>query len=221
EDQGETTIAEFGIPDDIHAVPRHNCTVTDKRDLNLFGSKFQVYPLLETLDLSDLGQYSPQDKSFELVKHLCLKMFSVTRENTRAGFQPMLGKVMVGERDKDYFYEVQLQATLENYATIWAKVLWVGCLAVTNTGRLHQGLELTDEQRAAAMGLVQDFELLNGARENVDLALQSSALATVVMFSTHILRQQFEVVNHILPCWSIRSSFTSISQITYQISYLS
>ncbi|KAK9349618.1 hypothetical protein V1523DRAFT_443097 [Lipomyces doorenjongii] len=76
--------------------------LTDKRDLNLFGSKFQVYPLLETLDLSDLGPllYSPQDTSFELLKHLCLKMFRVTREDTRAGFQPMLGKVMVGERDK-------------------------------------------------------------------------------------------------------------------------
>ncbi|KAK9481495.1 hypothetical protein V1527DRAFT_522585 [Lipomyces starkeyi] len=81
EDQDETTIAAFGIPEDIHSVPSHNSTLTDKRDLNLFGSKFQVYPLLETLDLSDLGPllYSPQD---------------------RAGFQPMLGKVMVGERDK-------------------------------------------------------------------------------------------------------------------------
>ncbi|KAK9481550.1 hypothetical protein V1527DRAFT_455904 [Lipomyces starkeyi] len=106
---------------------------------------------------------------------------------------------MVGERDKDYFYEVQEKATLENYATIWAKVLWVGCLAVTNTGRLHQGLELTDEQGVTAMNLVQDLELLKGTREDVDLALQSSALATVVMFSTHILRQQFEVVNYILP----------------------
>ncbi|KAK9311335.1 hypothetical protein V1524DRAFT_457475 [Lipomyces starkeyi] len=99
----------------------------------------------------------------------------------------------------DYFYEVQEKDTLENYATIWAKVLWVGCLAVTNTGRLHQGLELTDEQRVGATGLVQDLELLKGARENDDSAIQSSALATVVMFSTHILRQQFEVVNHILP----------------------
>ncbi|KAK9335215.1 hypothetical protein LIPSTDRAFT_226801 [Lipomyces starkeyi NRRL Y-11557] len=126
-------------------------------------------------------------------------MFTVTREDTRAGFQPMLGKVMVGERDKDYFYEVQENATLENYATIWAKVLWVGCLAVISTGRLHQGLELTAEQRVAAMGLLQDLELIKGARENDDLALQSSALATAVMLSTYILRQQFEVVNHILP----------------------
>ncbi|KAK9481496.1 hypothetical protein V1527DRAFT_479482, partial [Lipomyces starkeyi] len=49
------------------------------------------------------------------------------------------------------------------------------------------------------MNLVQDLELLKGTREDVDLALQSSALATVVMFSTHILRHQFEVVNYILP----------------------
>ncbi|KAK9341848.1 hypothetical protein V1522DRAFT_359142, partial [Lipomyces starkeyi] len=201
EDEGQDSITAFGIPEDIHSVPNHNSNITAKRDLNQFGVKFQVYPLLETLDLSDLGPllYSPQDRSFELLKHLCLKMFTVTREDTRAGFQPMLGKVMVGERDKDYFYEVQEKATLENYATIWAKVLWVGCLAVTNTGRLHERLELTDEQRVGATGLVQDLELLKGARENDDSALQSSALVTVVMFSTHILRQQFEVVNHILP----------------------
>ncbi|KAK9327888.1 hypothetical protein V1520DRAFT_357459 [Lipomyces starkeyi] len=201
DDEGQDLITAFGIPEDIHSVPNHNSNITAKRDLNQFGVKFQVYPLLETLDLSDLGPllYSPQDRSFELLKHLCLKMFTVTREDTRAGFRPMLGKVMVGERDKDYFYEVQEKATLENYATIWAKVLWVGYLAVTNTGRLHQGLELTDEQRVGATGLVQDLELLKDARENDDSVLQSSALATVVMFSTHILSQQFEVVNNILP----------------------
>ncbi|KAK9249925.1 hypothetical protein V1507DRAFT_446217 [Lipomyces tetrasporus] len=68
EDQDEATIAAF--------------------DLNLYGPKFQVYPLLETSDLSDLGPllYSPQDRSFELLKHLCLKMFRVTRRDTRAVF---------------------------------------------------------------------------------------------------------------------------------------
>ncbi|KAK9482158.1 hypothetical protein V1527DRAFT_485972 [Lipomyces starkeyi] len=136
-------------------------------------------------DLSVLLAHS-HNGPFELLKRLCVKMFSVTREDTKAKFQPLLGKVMVVIQD--YFYEVQELATLETYATTWAKVLWVGCLAITNTGRLHQGLELTDEQRAAAMGLVQDHNLLKGARENVGGALESS----VVMFSTHVRRQQFD-----------------------------
>ncbi|KAK9350206.1 hypothetical protein V1523DRAFT_429279 [Lipomyces doorenjongii] len=42
-----------------------------------------------------------------------------------AGFQPLLGKVMVWDSDKDYFCEVQEHAKLERYATIWAKVLWI------------------------------------------------------------------------------------------------
>ncbi|KAJ8099523.1 hypothetical protein POJ06DRAFT_257202 [Lipomyces tetrasporus] len=194
-------ITSFGIPGDIHSVPDANSTINEKRDLNQFGVKFQVYPLLEKLDLSELGPllHAPQDKSFELLKDLCLKMLQASREDTRAGFQPMLGKVMIGERDKDFFYEVQEQATLENYSTIWGKGLWIACLAITSTGTLHDGLELTQEQTGSANDLVHDLERLKATPDVVDLATQTAALGNVVALSTHILRQQFEVVNRVLP----------------------
>ncbi|KAK9241528.1 hypothetical protein V1506DRAFT_525349 [Lipomyces tetrasporus] len=126
-------------------------------------------------------------------------MLKGSREDTKAGFQPILGKVMVGERHKDFFYEVQELATLENYSTIWAKVLWVACLAVTSIGTIHAGLELTQDQTASANDLVHDLERLKATPDVVDLATQSAALGNVVALSTHILRQQFEVVNRLLP----------------------
>ncbi|KAK9242048.1 hypothetical protein V1506DRAFT_509816, partial [Lipomyces tetrasporus] len=61
-------LTSFGIPVDIHSVPDADSTINAKRDLNQFGVKFQVYPLLESLDLSELGPllHTSQDKSFEL-----------------------------------------------------------------------------------------------------------------------------------------------------------
>ncbi|KAK9319358.1 hypothetical protein V1517DRAFT_332849, partial [Lipomyces orientalis] len=169
EDESVPPITSFGIPGDIHSVPHANSTINTKRDLNQFGVKFQVYPLLETLDLTELGPllHTPQDKSFDLLKDLCLKMLKASREDTRAGFQPMLGKVMIGERD--------------------------------NVGTLHAGLELTQDQTASVNDLVHDLERPKATPDVVDLATQSAALGNVVALSTHILRQQFEVVNRLLP----------------------
>ncbi|KAK9489132.1 hypothetical protein V1508DRAFT_362467 [Lipomyces doorenjongii] len=72
ENQRQDSITPFGIPENIPSVPNHSSTITAKRDLNQFGVNFQVYPLLETLDLSDLGPllYSPHDRSFELCSML-------------------------------------------------------------------------------------------------------------------------------------------------------
>ncbi|KAK9427526.1 hypothetical protein V1505DRAFT_424145 [Lipomyces doorenjongii] len=109
-------LSAFGIPEDIHSVPGHDSEVVERKDLNQFGVKFQGYTLLEIVDLSDLGNFlhNPQDESFELLKKLTLRMLEASREDTMAGFQPLLGKVMVGDSEKDYFYEVQEHATLEH-----------------------------------------------------------------------------------------------------------
>ncbi|KAK9311151.1 hypothetical protein V1524DRAFT_412004, partial [Lipomyces starkeyi] len=45
-------------------------------------------------------------------------------------------------------------ATLENYATIWAKVLWLAWLAIMDIGTLHRRLELTAEQAAAVHDVI-------------------------------------------------------------------
>ncbi|KAK9343621.1 hypothetical protein V1522DRAFT_394250 [Lipomyces starkeyi] len=116
-------LSVFGIPDDVHSVPGQNSTITERKDLNQFGIKFQDYTLLDIVNLSDLGNllHKAEDQSFEVLKGLCLRMLVESGEDTKAGFQPMLGKVMVGEPEKyvngpigimtlikrrDFFYEV-------------------------------------------------------------------------------------------------------------------
>ncbi|KAK9349615.1 hypothetical protein V1523DRAFT_181017 [Lipomyces doorenjongii] len=101
-DEAQIQTAAFGIPQDIHSIPDHNSTITDKRDLNQFGVKFQGYTLLDIVDLGELGNnlHKAEDDSFEILKGLCLRLLEASREDTRAGFQPMLGKVMVGESAK-------------------------------------------------------------------------------------------------------------------------
>ncbi|KAK9426883.1 hypothetical protein V1505DRAFT_407751 [Lipomyces doorenjongii] len=94
----------FGVwkPENIHSVPGHDSPVVERKDLNQFGVKFQGYTLLEIVDLSDLDPflYNSQDESFELLKKLTLRMLEPSREDTMAGFQPLLGKIMVGGSDK-------------------------------------------------------------------------------------------------------------------------
>lgn len=70
---------------------------------------------------------------------------------------------------------------------------------MTSVGTLHAGLELTQDQTASVNDLVHDLERLKATPDVVDLATQSAALGNVVALSTHILRQQFEVVNRLLP----------------------
>jgi hypothetical protein len=62
----------------------------------------RLYATRYTVDLSELGGrlHKTEDDSFEILKRLCLRLLEASREDTRAGFQPMLGKVMVGESDK-------------------------------------------------------------------------------------------------------------------------
>ncbi|KAK9481442.1 hypothetical protein V1527DRAFT_379303, partial [Lipomyces starkeyi] len=198
----------FGIPDDIHSVPGHNSTITERKDLNQFGIKFQGYTLLDIVNLSDLGNilHKAEDQSFEVLKCLCLRMLEESREDTKAGFQPMLGKVMVGEPEKDFYYEVQERATLENYATIWAKVLWIAWLAVMDTGTLHRRLELTADQTAAVHDLIGRVQVLSAESGHVGPAQDPAAVASVARLSTTVLRQQFEVVNRLLPSGESQTS---------------
>ncbi|KAK9481544.1 hypothetical protein V1527DRAFT_416653, partial [Lipomyces starkeyi] len=171
-----------------------------RKDLNQFGVKFQGYTLLDIVDLSELGGrlHKTEDDSFEILKRLCLRLLEASREDTRAGFQAMLGKVMVGESDKDYFYEVQEHATLENYATIWAKVLWLAWLAIMDIGTLHHRLELTAEQMAAVHDVIGRVEAMKDSG-NIGTDPDHAGVDSVARLSTTVLRQQFEVVNRLLP----------------------
>ncbi|KAK9489074.1 hypothetical protein V1508DRAFT_401217, partial [Lipomyces doorenjongii] len=85
-----------------------------------------------------------------------------------------------------------------NYATIWAKVLWLAWLAVMDIGTLHRRLELTAEQTAAVHDVIGRVEALKALR-NIGSDPDSAAVDSVARLSTSVLRQQFEVVNRLLP----------------------
>ncbi|KAK9427396.1 hypothetical protein V1505DRAFT_380321 [Lipomyces doorenjongii] len=72
--------------------PSYACRIVERKDLNQSGVKFQGYTLLEIVDSSDLGNIlrNSQDESFELLKKLTLRMLEASREDTMAGFQPLL-----------------------------------------------------------------------------------------------------------------------------------
>ncbi|KAK9482161.1 hypothetical protein V1527DRAFT_499316 [Lipomyces starkeyi] len=192
-------LSAFGIPDNIHTVPGHDSAVVERKGLNQFGVKSQGYALLEIVDLSDLGNFYTTHKmeSFELLKQLSLRMLEASREDTMAGFQPLLGKdiLLIGHRD--YFYEVQEHATIEHYATIWAKVLWIAWLAVMGSGTLHRRLELINDQETAVHDLIHRVALLKSRAGITGSDLDSSALASVARLSMTVMLQQFDVVNRV------------------------
>ncbi|ODQ71401.1 hypothetical protein LIPSTDRAFT_4650 [Lipomyces starkeyi NRRL Y-11557] len=77
-------------------------TIAERKDLNQFGAKFLGYRLLEIIELIDIDclLHKTKDKSFEVLRCLSLRMLEASREDTNAGFQPMLGKVMIGDPEK-------------------------------------------------------------------------------------------------------------------------
>ncbi|KAK9481902.1 hypothetical protein V1527DRAFT_516243 [Lipomyces starkeyi] len=121
-----------------------------------------------------------------------------------AGFQPLLGKrvtaqdvLLIGHRD--YFYEVQEHATIEHYASIWAKVLWIAWLAVMGSGTLHRRFELTNDQTTDVHDLFHRVALLRSRAGISGSDLDSAALASLARLSMTVLLQQFDVVNRVLP----------------------
>ncbi|KAK9357332.1 hypothetical protein V1504DRAFT_494537 [Lipomyces starkeyi] len=86
-------LSAFGIPENIHSVPGHNSTVVERKTSTSSALNFTGI---------DLGNFlhNSQDESFERLKKLSLRMPEASREETMAGFQPLLGKVMVGDSDK-------------------------------------------------------------------------------------------------------------------------
>ncbi|KAK9233906.1 hypothetical protein V1525DRAFT_324631, partial [Lipomyces kononenkoae] len=101
-------------------------------------------------------------------------------------------------RFREYFYAVQEHATLVNYATIWAKVLWIACLAYMNRGTLHHRLKLTSDQTVAISEVINSLALVRDSG-TVDSDLYLSATSMVAKFSVSVLHQEFDLVNRNLP----------------------
>ncbi|KAK9426862.1 hypothetical protein V1505DRAFT_351806, partial [Lipomyces doorenjongii] len=161
--QNETdNIEKFGIPANVHTVPASHAAITDKRDLNQFGIHFFAYKLLEWLDLAELGPLlqTPRVQEFEILKRISLQILNDSRMDTTAGFQVMLGKIMVEDKKREFFHEVQEQQTVDKYALIWCKVLWLACLKVKNQGTMTMNLTLSQDQTRSARELVNALDLI-------------------------------------------------------------
>ncbi|KAK9342744.1 hypothetical protein V1522DRAFT_279786 [Lipomyces starkeyi] len=128
----------LGIPANVHSVPASHAAITDKPDLNQFGIYFFAYKLLEWLDLAELGPLlqTPKVQEFELLKRISLHILHDSRMDTTAGYQVMLTKIMVEDKKRDFFHQVQEQQTVDKYALIWCKILWLACLKAKNQGTM-------------------------------------------------------------------------------------
>ncbi|KAK9427059.1 hypothetical protein V1505DRAFT_381446 [Lipomyces doorenjongii] len=177
-------LSAFGIPTNIHSF-------LERKDLNQSGVKFQGYTLLEIVDSSDLGNilHNSQDESFELLKKLTLRMLEASREDTMAGFQPLLGKVMVWDSDKDYFCESAMRRSGQKSS---------GLHGYMGSGSLHRRHELTTDQTTAVHDVIDRVALLKSRAGITGSDHDSSALASVARLSMTVLLQQFDRVNRVL-----------------------
>ncbi|KAK9489762.1 hypothetical protein V1508DRAFT_26945 [Lipomyces doorenjongii] len=57
------------------------------------------------------------------------------------------------DNDKQFFHAVQQEETVAKYGEIWAKVLWLGCMAVKQP-QPSMGMILTNEQTESATPLL-------------------------------------------------------------------
>ncbi|KAK9234200.1 hypothetical protein V1525DRAFT_428640 [Lipomyces kononenkoae] len=96
---------------DFSAIAENDATAdvaeTDTDDITKFGIPanfgrvFFAYKLLEWLDLAELEMlHSPRDRSFDALKRITTQMLEDSRADVTAGFQVMLGKVMVGDEKR-------------------------------------------------------------------------------------------------------------------------
>ncbi|KAK9241473.1 hypothetical protein V1506DRAFT_465946, partial [Lipomyces tetrasporus] len=172
----------LGIPANVHSVPASHAAITDKPDLNQFGIYFFAYKLLEWLDLAELGPLlqTPKVQEFELLKRISLHILQDSRMDTTAGYQVMLTKIMVEDKKRDFFHQVQEQQTVDKYALIWCKILWLACLKAKNQGTMTMNLILSPEQAQSAQELVNALELIPDCHVDQDdeSYLQSGFQAT-------------------------------------------
>ncbi|KAK9249950.1 hypothetical protein V1507DRAFT_73037 [Lipomyces tetrasporus] len=98
-----------------------------------------------------------------------------------------------------FFHHVQEQQTVDKYALIWCKILWLACLKVKNQGTMTLNLILSPEQAQSAQELVNALELIPDCHVDQDDESYLQSMARAVELSIHILRQNYGVVNKIDP----------------------
>ncbi|KAK9482211.1 hypothetical protein V1527DRAFT_415667 [Lipomyces starkeyi] len=190
-----SAVSEFlGIPVDLDDVGGHGMVV-EARDRNQFGEKFGAYHLIEMIDFEELNPQflKPTVKGFDVLRELTVKYIQGCWAHVKAGFQPLQAKIMKYDNDKQFFHAVQQQETVVKYGEIWAKVLWLGCMAISNSPpSIATHMTLTNEQTESATRL---FLLIENIAHVITEEHSSRISEQIRQLSASILCQESDTVN--------------------------
>ncbi|KAK9233691.1 hypothetical protein V1525DRAFT_351435, partial [Lipomyces kononenkoae] len=187
----------LGIPEQLDDVVGHEIPVAS-RDRNQFGNKFGAYRMISDLgDMKELDTWFLKSRThgFQGLRKHTTAYLETCWINIKAGFQPILAKIMQYDDNKRFFRAVQQKETISDYGEIWAQVLWLGCISMKDPApAIAKDVVLTLEQSRYATELLFHIE---DTLEMSDDERSRILIAVIASFSAEILRQQFDVVNHV------------------------
>ncbi|KAK9334758.1 hypothetical protein LIPSTDRAFT_276526 [Lipomyces starkeyi NRRL Y-11557] len=114
-------------------------------------------------------------------------------KDVKAGFQPILAKIMQHDDRKEFFYAVQQQKTVTKYGEIWAQVMWLACMAVMcDPPSIAREIVLTHEQTEHATELLG---VIDGIAAMISEEQSQQATDAIGQLSMAILRRESDIVN--------------------------
>ncbi|KAK9481696.1 hypothetical protein V1527DRAFT_499603 [Lipomyces starkeyi] len=186
----------LGIPYDLDKLVGDHGFAVENRDRNQFGDKFGAYYCIETVvDFEDLSPWllKPTAAGFRQLMKLSVAYLDNCLKDVKAGFQPILAKIMQYDDRKEFFHAVQQQQTVTEYGEIWAQVLWLACMAVMgDPPSIARAIVLTPEQTEHATELLGVIDGITTAISEEQLQQAADAIAQLSMA---ILRQELDIVN--------------------------
>ncbi|KAK9349976.1 hypothetical protein V1523DRAFT_442904 [Lipomyces doorenjongii] len=211
----------LGIPDDLDKLVGDHGFAIEKRDRNQFGDKFGAYYCIETvIDFEDLSPWllKPTAAGFRELMKLSVAYLDNCLKDVKAGFQPILAKIMQYDDRKEFFHAVQQQQTVTKYGEIWVQVLWLACMAVMcDPPSIARQIVLTHEQTEHATELLG---VIDGITAVISEEQSQQAAHAIGQLSTAILRQESAsqlLVPRVINLLSLRpnGTFVQYGQITH------
>ncbi|KAK9482148.1 hypothetical protein V1527DRAFT_383993, partial [Lipomyces starkeyi] len=186
----------LGIPDDLDKLVGDHGFAVENRDRNQFGDKFGAYYCIETVvDFEDISPWllNPTAAGFRQLMKLSVAYLDNCLKDVKAGFQPILAKIMQYDDRKESFHAVQQQQSVTKYAEIWAQVLWLACMAVMgDPPSIARAIVLTPGQTKPATELLGVIDSITTAISEEQLQQAADGIAQLCMA---ILRQESDIVN--------------------------
>ncbi|KAK9481503.1 hypothetical protein V1527DRAFT_499698 [Lipomyces starkeyi] len=187
----------LGIPDDLDKVVGDHGFAVENRDRNQFGDKFGAYYCIETVvDFEDLSPWllKPTAAGFRQLMKLSVAYLDNCLKDVKAGFQPILAKIMQYDDRKEFFHAVQQQQSVTKYGEIWAQVLWLACMAVMgDPPSIARAIVLTPEQTEHATELLG---VIDGITTAISEEQLQQAADSIAQLSMAILRQESNLIDN-------------------------